>query len=149
VNHPEAVPFHPLRGHKSTPDGAPAQAGLVVIVLIAHGEVSLAGLGEVRSTPSIGHFRGGTTAVSAATAPVGSISPCVEGSHMTIWPVGADISSSSWPGIAVRRTASLALAYDPAIRAFVSTVKKDVDAQAFAAPKGLRPRRRDKPAHDG
>jgi hypothetical protein len=26
--------------------------------------------------------------------------------------------------------------------------KKDVDARAFAAPKGLRPRRRDKPGHD-
>ena len=26
--------------------------------------------------------------------------------------------------------------------------KKDVDARAFAAPKGLRPRRRDEPGHD-
>jgi hypothetical protein len=26
--------------------------------------------------------------------------------------------------------------------------KKDVDGRAFAAPKGLRPRRRDKPGHD-
>ncbi|GMO23507.1 hypothetical protein TM233_32280 [Bradyrhizobium sp. TM233] len=26
---------------------------------------------------------------------------------------------------------------------------KNVDARAFAAPKGLRPRRRDKPGHDG
>jgi hypothetical protein len=25
----------------------------------------------------------------------------------------------------------------------------DVDARAFASPKGLRPRRRDKPGHDG
>jgi hypothetical protein len=50
--------------------------------------------------------------------------------------------------MAVRRTASLALAYVPAIHVFVCPVKKDVDARAFAAPKRLRPRRRDKPAHD-
>jgi hypothetical protein len=37
---------------------------------------------------------------------------------------------------------------DAAIQAFVRSLKKDVDARAFAAPKGLRPRRRDKPAHD-
>jgi hypothetical protein len=37
---------------------------------------------------------------------------------------------------------------DPAIHVFVRAVKKDVDARAFAAPKRLRPRRRDKPAHD-
>src|SRR5712671_5581790 len=43
---------------------------------------------------------------------------------------------SSWPGIAVRRTASLPLAYDPAIHVFAATRKKDVDA-------------RDKPGHDG
>jgi hypothetical protein len=67
---------------------------------------------------------------------------------MTIYPVVTDVPASSWPGIAVRRTASLALAYVPAIRVFVSPVKKDVDARAFAAPKGLRPRRRVKPAHD-
>jgi hypothetical protein len=36
----------------------------------------------------------------------------------------------------------------PAIHVFVCPVKKDVDARAFAAPKRLRPRRRDKPAHD-
>jgi hypothetical protein len=36
----------------------------------------------------------------------------------------------------------------PAIHVFVSSLKKDVDARAFAAPKRLRPRRRDKPAHD-
>jgi len=27
--------------------------------------------------------------------------------------------------------------------------RKDVDARAFASPKRLRPRRRDKPGHDG
>jgi hypothetical protein len=37
---------------------------------------------------------------------------------------------------------------DPAIHVLVDARKKNVDARAFAAPKGLRPRRRDKPAHD-
>jgi hypothetical protein len=36
----------------------------------------------------------------------------------------------------------------PAIHVFVRPVNKDVDTRAFAAPKRLRPRRRDKPAHD-
>jgi hypothetical protein len=37
----------------------------------------------------------------------------------------------------------------PAIHVFgPSRKKKDVDARAFASPKGLRPRRRDKPGHD-
>jgi hypothetical protein len=40
----------------------------------------------------------------------------------------------SWPGIAVRRTASLPLAYVPAIHVLLAA-KKDVDA-------------RDKPGHD-
>jgi hypothetical protein len=35
----------------------------------------------------------------------------------------------------------------PAIRV-ESHGAKNVDARAFAAPKGLRPRRRDKPGHD-
>jgi hypothetical protein len=29
-----------------------------------------------------------------------------------------------------------------------AATKQDVDGRAFAAPKGLRPRRRDKPGHD-
>jgi hypothetical protein len=36
---------------------------------------------------------------------------------------------SSWPGIAVQRTASLPLAHDPAIHAFWLNLKKDVDAR--------------------
>jgi hypothetical protein len=36
---------------------------------------------------------------------------------------------SSWPGIAARRTASLSLAYDPAIHVLAATGKKDVDAR--------------------
>ena len=36
----------------------------------------------------------------------------------------------------------------PAIHDFVSCTE-NVDARAFAAPKRLRPRRRDKPGHDG
>jgi hypothetical protein len=43
---------------------------------------------------------------------------------------------SSWPGIAVRRTASLPLACVPAIHVFGTTSKKDVDARV-------------KPGHDG
>jgi hypothetical protein len=42
---------------------------------------------------------------------------------------------SSWPGIAVRRTASLPLAYDPAIHVLPFLAPKDVNA-------------RDKPGHD-
>jgi hypothetical protein len=37
--------------------------------------------------------------------------------------------NSSWPGIAVRRTASLLLAYVPAIHALAAARKKDVDAR--------------------
>jgi hypothetical protein len=37
---------------------------------------------------------------------------------------------------------------DPAIHVLGNCAKKDVDARAFAAPKGLRPRRRVKPGHD-
>jgi hypothetical protein len=40
------------------------------------------------------------------------------------------------------------LAYDPAIHA-LPLDPKNVDARAFASPKRLRPRRRDKPGHDG
>jgi hypothetical protein len=40
---------------------------------------------------------------------------------------------SSWSGIAVRRTASLPLAYDPAIHVFAATEKKDVDARVICA----------------
>jgi hypothetical protein len=36
---------------------------------------------------------------------------------------------------------------DPAIHVFAKP--KNVDARAFAAPKGLRPRRRDEPGPDG
>jgi hypothetical protein len=36
---------------------------------------------------------------------------------------------------------------DPAIHVF-SSVLQNVDARAFASPKRLRPRRRDKPGHD-
>jgi hypothetical protein len=36
----------------------------------------------------------------------------------------------------------------PGIHVLVSALKKDVDGRAFAAPKRLRPRRRDKPGHD-
>jgi hypothetical protein len=36
----------------------------------------------------------------------------------------------------------------PGIHVFLLAVTKDVDGRAFAAPKGLRPRRRDKPGHD-
>jgi hypothetical protein len=43
---------------------------------------------------------------------------------------------SSWPGKAVQRTASLPLAYVPAIHVFIASRKLDVDA-------------RDKPGHDG
>ncbi|MGJ4882597.1 MULTISPECIES: hypothetical protein [unclassified Bradyrhizobium] len=38
---------------------------------------------------------------------------------------------------------------DPAIHPFKNTFVSVMDARAFAAPKGLRPRRRVKPAHDG
>jgi uncharacterized membrane protein len=37
----------------------------------------------------------------------------------------------------------------PAIHVLAADRKKDVDARAFAAPRGLRPRRRDGPGHDG
>jgi hypothetical protein len=37
---------------------------------------------------------------------------------------------------------------EPGIHVFVPTRKKDVDGRAFASPKRLRPRRRDKPGHD-
>jgi len=37
---------------------------------------------------------------------------------------------------------------DPAIHA-LPLGSKNVDARAFASPKRLRPRRRDKPGHDG
>ena len=43
----------------------------------------------------------------------------------------------------------------PDSRGFVPAIhvaphmRNDVDARAFASPKGLRPRRRDKPGHDG
>jgi hypothetical protein len=43
---------------------------------------------------------------------------------------------SSWPGVAVRRTASLPLAYVPAIHAFGHRENQDVDA-------------RDERGHDG
>jgi len=36
----------------------------------------------------------------------------------------------------------------PGIHVFVHLGEKDVDGRAFAAPKGLRRRRRDKPGHD-
>ena len=36
----------------------------------------------------------------------------------------------------------------PGIHVCRATRKKDVDGRAFAAPKGLRPRRRVKPGHD-
>jgi hypothetical protein len=36
---------------------------------------------------------------------------------------------------------------DPGIHVFVSA-PQNVDGRAFAAPKRLRPRRRDKPGHD-
>jgi hypothetical protein len=36
----------------------------------------------------------------------------------------------------------------PAIHAFLIAAPKNVDARAFASPKRLRPRRRDKPGHD-
>jgi L-fucono-1,5-lactonase len=36
----------------------------------------------------------------------------------------------------------------PGIHVFLAWCVKDVDGRAFAAPKGLRPRRRDKPGHD-
>src|SRR3954453_4242236 len=52
------------------------------------------------------------------------------------------------PGVAVRRTALLSLAYVPAIHVF-GPAGKSVDARAFASPERLRPRRRDKPGHDG
>jgi hypothetical protein len=35
----------------------------------------------------------------------------------------------------------------PGIHVLVA-IKKDVDGRAFASPKRLRPRRRDKPGHD-
>jgi hypothetical protein len=38
----------------------------------------------------------------------------------------------SWPGIAVRRTASLPLAYVPAIHVFLENCTKDVDARLKA-----------------
>src|SRR5690349_10626489 len=48
---------------------------------------------------------------------------------------GSDVSS--WPGIAVRRTASLPLACDPAIHDFVSTTtNQDVDARVKRAHDG-------------
>jgi hypothetical protein len=37
---------------------------------------------------------------------------------------------------------------DPAIHLSQKTLAEMMDARAFAAPKGLRPRRRAKPAHD-
>jgi hypothetical protein len=37
---------------------------------------------------------------------------------------------------------------DPAIHVFPDGGTKDVDARAFASPKRLRPRRRDKAGHD-
>src|ERR1700756_4406970 len=36
----------------------------------------------------------------------------------------------------------------PGIHVLSPREKKDVDGRAFATPKGLRPRRRDKPGHD-
>jgi hypothetical protein len=36
----------------------------------------------------------------------------------------------------------------PGIHVFGATCKEDVDGRAFASPKRLRPRRRDKPGHD-
>jgi hypothetical protein len=36
----------------------------------------------------------------------------------------------------------------PRIHVFLYRVNEDVDGRAFAAPKGLRPRRRVKPGHD-
>ena len=36
-----------------------------------------------------------------------------------------------------------------AIHVFMTGDKEDMDARAFASPKGLRPRRRDKPGQDG
>ncbi|MBR0689785.1 hypothetical protein JQ594_27985 [Bradyrhizobium manausense] len=41
----------------------------------------------------------------------------------------------------------VALAYDPAIRDVLGR-PNNVDARAFASPKRLRPRRRDKPGRD-
>jgi hypothetical protein len=37
---------------------------------------------------------------------------------------------------------------EPGIHVFGDACKKDVDGRAFASPKRLRPRRRDKPGHD-
>jgi hypothetical protein len=37
---------------------------------------------------------------------------------------------------------------EPGIHVFGAIHKKDVDGRAFATPKRLRPRRRDKPGHD-
>jgi hypothetical protein len=36
----------------------------------------------------------------------------------------------------------------PGIHVFQTAAKEDVDGRAFASPKRLRPRRRDKPGHD-
>jgi len=40
------------------------------------------------------------------------------------------------------------LAYVPAIHVLATAERNNVDHRAFAAPKGLRPRRRDKPGDD-
>jgi hypothetical protein len=45
---------------------------------------------------------------------------------------------SSWPGIAVRRTASLPLAYVPAIHVFLVRGTKDVDARHKAGHDELK-----------
>jgi hypothetical protein len=37
---------------------------------------------------------------------------------------------------------------EPGIHVFLFRGNKDVDGRAFASPKRLRPRRRDKPGHD-
>jgi hypothetical protein len=59
-----------------------------------------------------------------------SILACGNAQH----PAG-QTSTSSWPGIAVQKTASLPLAYVPAIRVF-TLKKKDVDARHKAGHDG-------------
>ena len=50
------------------------------------------------------------------------------------------------PQSSLRRLRKLVCA--PGIHVFSAAIKKDVDGRAFASPKRLRPRRRDKPGHD-
>src|ERR1700692_973585 len=58
-------------------------------------------------------------------------------SRLRTFLVGYDLLSS-WPGIADRRTASLPLAYVPAIHVFSMRAKKDVDTRHKAGHDGIQ-----------